>query len=241
MTVRPIYLLSLVVAATFAFAVFHAGQIKSFYIYYQVHAELAPALAQKHLAWGSPVYIRIFKEEKQLEVWMAHNGHYELFDSYPVCVYSGHLGPKISEGDRQAPEGFYTVTKKQMVPGSAFHLSFDLGFPNEYDRTNGRTGTHLMVHGGCISAGCYAITDKEIDKVFSLMEAAFENGQAAIPVHIFPFRLAKDNLAKHNNSRWVQWWTELEPAYDSFEKTEIVPLIMVKDGKYFVSNSSADQ
>jgi murein L,D-transpeptidase YafK len=237
MNVRPIYFFLLLLAATFVYAVFHAGQIKSFYIYRQVRAELTPALEQKHLAWGSPVYIRIFKEEKQLEVWMEDNGQYELFATYPVCDYSGHLGPKLSEGDRQAPEGFYSVTKKQMVPGSAFHLSFDLGFPNEYDRMNGRTGSHLMVHGGCVSAGCYAMTDDVIDKVFSLLAAAFENGQPAVSVHIFPFRLNEENIRKHAGARWVAWWHELKPGYDFFESTHSVPAITVKNGKYFLAEA----
>jgi murein L,D-transpeptidase YafK len=197
--IRPVYLLLLVFSAVFVLAVYKAGLIKAFFITHRVHRDLAPEFSSRHLTWGKPVFIRIFKEEKQLELWLEKDGSYELFATYPVCSYSGKLGPKVAEGDHQAPEGFYTIRPSSMVPGSAFHLSFDIGFPNEYDRAQGRTGSHLMVHGACVSVGCYAMTDSVIENVYTLMQAAFDAGQREVPVHIFPFRLTAENLVKHSS------------------------------------------
>lgn len=231
--VRPIFLVLLALAAIFTIGIYRAGQIKVWFIYNRTKQQLESQLLAKHLAWGSPVFIRIFKQEKQMEVWLANDSHYELFATYPICSYSGHLGPKLSEGDRQAPEGFYEVKSTSMVPGSAFHLSFDIGFPNEFDRSHGRTGSHLMVHGGCVSAGCYAMTDDGIDHVYVLMLAAFHAGQQEIPVHIFPFRLTTDELAKHSDSKWLEWWKQLEPGYDAFESSHTVPKVSIRNGAYY--------
>ena len=106
---------------------------------------------------------------------------FERFATYPICRWSGRLGPKFREGDRQAPEGFYTVDAEQLNPNSRMHRSFNLGFPNAYDQAHGRTGSFLMVHGGCASIGCYAVTDPAVDEIWRMVTAALEQGQARFP------------------------------------------------------------
>lgn len=230
--IRPIFLVLLCAALLCTITIFHLGSIKAFFISAQVRRELALTMAQRGFTWGSPVFIRIFKESKEFQVWMKQGDVYALFDTYPICSYSGKLGPKMAEGDHQAPEGFYVIHPSAMNPNSAFHLSFDLGFPNAYDRSRKATGKDLMVHGSCVSVGCYAMTDAGIDKIYSLMGAAFDAGQAEIYVHIFPFPLTAENLGRHKASPWAAWWKSLEPVYNRFEKTHTVPPIDVRDGKY---------
>jgi len=120
-------------------------------------------------------------------VWIDTGAHYEHLKDYIICASSGYLEPKLKEGDRQAPEGFYKVKKQQLNPHSKYHLSFNLGYPNKYDKAHKRTGTFLMVHGNCVSAGCYAMTDEKIEKIYALVEGALEHGQKYIDVHAFPF------------------------------------------------------
>ena len=137
----------------------------------------------------------------------------------PICLWSGRLGPKLREGDRQAPEGFYAVSHKQLHPGSRHHLAFNLGFPNAYDRAHGRTGSYLMVHGGCSSIGCYAMTDGAVDDIYRIVEAALDGGQDHVPVHVFPFRMTPERLAAMAGEQWIGFWRNLKTGYDLFEKT----------------------
>ena len=138
---------------------------------------------------AAPVLIRIYKEERTLEVWKQdRTGKFALLKSYPICKYSGKLGPKIAQGDYQAPEGFYDITPDQMNPQSSEYLSFNIGFPNAFDRSLGRTGSFLMVHGGCRSVGCYAMTDYGMEEIYGLVYEAFQGGQAKIQLQAFPFR-----------------------------------------------------
>ena len=154
----------------------------------RVKPALVAALSENKLNYGSPVFIRIFKAEKTLEVWLRDKDQYVLFHSYPICTYSGRLGPKTRHGDKQAPEGFYRVGLSQLNPASNYHLAFNLGYPNAYDRANDRTGDFLMVHGNCVSIGCYAMGDAAIEEIYTLMDAALHSGQKNIDVHVFPFR-----------------------------------------------------
>ena len=193
-------------------------------------------LASRRLRLDQPIFIRIFKEDSELEVWKRHDdGRYQHFRTYPICTWSGDLGPKIVEGDKQSPEGFYGVTPQQMNPHSNFHLSFNLGFPNEFDRSHGRTGTALMVHGKCSSAGCYAITDPYVEEVYALAREAFIGGQDSIPVHIFPFRMTPYNLARNASSEHQPFWRMLKDGYDAFESTRQVPTVVVC-GRRYVTN-----
>ena len=163
--------------------------------------QMLAEIESKDMTKEAPILVRIFKEEAELEVWKEdRSGRFALLKSYPICRWSGELGPKIKEGDRQAPEGFYTITPGQMNPKSSFYLSFNLGYPNAFDRAHGRTGAHLMVHGDCSSRGCYSMTDEQIAEIYALGREAFFGGQTAFQVQAYPFRMTPLNMAKHRNS-----------------------------------------
>jgi murein L,D-transpeptidase YafK len=187
----------------------------------------------------APIFIRIFKEESQLEVWkQTRSGTYALLKTYDICKWSGDLGPKKYEGDRQAPEGFYTVTPAQMNPNSNYYLSFNIGYPNAYDRSLGRTGSNLMVHGACSSAGCYSMTDESAGELFALARDAFRGGQKAFQIQAFPFRMTPENLASHRDNPNMDFWRMLKVGYDSFDLTHRPPEVDVCDHKY-VFNAEA--
>lgn len=193
------------------------------------------ALSSVGLTLGSPVFLRIFKEEKQLEAWvLGDGGRYVLFRSYAICTYSGSLGPKTRQGDQQAPEGFYFVPPSRMNPASSFHLSFDLGYPNAFDRSHGRSGDYLMVHGDCVSIGCYAMTDLVIEELWVLMDAAFREGQPFVRAHAFPFAMTTENLAAQASSPHAAFWEQLAEGWRAFESTGVPPNVKVRDGRYVV-------
>ena len=198
------------------------------------HARIDDALATKGLSFGSPIYVRVFKEEAELEVWLQNGSRYELLKTYPICALTDTLGPKEKEGDSQSPEGFYSVTRARMNPASHYHLAFDIGYPNAYDRSLGRTGSQIMVHGKCVSDGCFAMTDEGIDEIYSLADAAFVKGQASIAVHVFPFRMTPENVTRHSTSTWAGFWSDLKAGYDAFEATHVPPDMAFQDGHYFV-------
>jgi murein L,D-transpeptidase YafK len=181
---------------------------------------------------GSPLLIRIFKEESQLELWMQTGDRFELFATYPVCFWSGTLGPKFYEGDQQAPEGFYSIGLSQLVVVGKHARSLDIGFPNAFDRSLGRTGSHILLHGGCRSIGCFAMTDPVMDCIFALAEAALRNGQSNITVQIFPFRMTEANLLRHAATPWVAFWNNLKQVYDAFEATHVPPTLHTCRGAY---------
>jgi murein L,D-transpeptidase YafK len=193
---------------------------------------LEKTLADGGFAPGGEVFIRIFKDERELELWLRRGAAFELFRSYPICNWSGDLGPKLKEGDGQSPEGFYAVGPKQLNPDSAYFRALNLGFPNAFDRAHGRTGSFLMIQGDCLSIGCYAMTDKGIDDIYRLVEAALRNGQREIPVHVFPFRMSGENLAAHAGHRWASFWTNLKQGYDLFEATRVPPAVESCGGVY---------
>jgi len=196
--------------------------------------ETASRLQKLDLTEGTPVLIRIFKEESQLELWMQKGERYVLFATYPICHWSGTLGPKLVEGDKQAPEGFYTVTRRQMHRSGRWPRSLNLGFPNVYDRSMMRTGSYILVHGGCTSVGCFAMTNPVIAEVFGLVQNALKAGQVHVPVHVFPYRMTHANLEKHQNSEWANFWRNLKTGYDSFETTRLPPAVSVCNGKYSI-------
>lgn len=183
---------------------------------------------------GDPVFIRILKEEKTLEVWMKPDGHerYALYETYPICTFSGGLGPKVREGDKQSPEGFYAVGRAQLNYNSQYYLAFNTGFPNAYDKAHGYTGSYLMVHGGCKSIGCYAMTDEKIMEIYGLMQAALDNGQAYVPVHIFPFRMTPMRLDDAAHSPWRGFWRNLYDGYTAFEAEGHPPQVSVCGKEY---------
>jgi murein L,D-transpeptidase YafK len=205
----------------------------------RVTPALQQALASQSLAWGAPLFLRIFKLESEIEVWVEREGRYELFRRLPICAWSGELGPKRRQGDLQSPEGFYRVAPGQMNPASQYHLSFNLGYPNAYDRAHGRTGDFLMVHGRCVSIGCYAIGDAAIEELYTLMSAAFANGQRAVPVHAFPFRFDRDDVAARlRDPQRGAFWSELRAGWDAFEQRRAPPQVDVVGGRYRVTPAS---
>ncbi|MCI5142494.1 MAG: 2-dehydro-3-deoxyphosphooctonate aldolase [Candidatus Electrothrix sp. ATG1] len=166
-------------------------------------------LARKGMRLGQPVFMRIFKLSKQLELWLYSRGKFRLFKTYPICSYSGYVGPKLAEGDWQSPEGFYTVSGAQMNPKSRFHLSFNIGYPNRYDTEKSRTGSAIMVHGNCVSQGCFAMGDNQIEEIYLLAYQAFLQGQEKFSIHIFPFHMTRKNLVKFRHSPWYDFWSNL--------------------------------
>lgn len=203
-----------------------------------VRTQRSPALLQEvkahNFAPNSPIFIRIFKEEAVLELWMKEQNanRYALYKTYPICAFSGALGPKQSEGDGQAPEGFYSFTADKLNPNSTQYLSFNIGYPNTFDRYYGRTGSLIMVHGGCKSEGCFAMSDPEIEEIYLLAENAFIGGQKSIPVHIFPFRMESETLQRRNDNKWIYFWVNLKQGYDLFEKYHIPPDVSLRNGRY---------
>jgi len=195
-------------------------------------ARIDARLAAAGVGVGVPVYIRIFKLEHELEIWVEKDGRFVRFATYPICLWSGRLGPKLKEGDRQAPEGFYTVDAEQLNPNSVMHRSFSLGFPNLYDQAHGRTGSFLMVHGGCASIGCYAVTHPVVDEIWRLVTAALDKGQPRFAVHAFPFRMTESNLRLRKGSKWDGFWADLKTGYDLFEQSHIPPVVSVCKGRY---------
>jgi murein L,D-transpeptidase YafK len=189
-------------------------------------------LAERSMSMGAPILMRVFKRDFELELFMLKDGRYELFATYPICKWSGRLGPKLKTGDHQAPEGFYTVDKSALNPNSRWHRSFNLGFPNAYDRAHGRTGSFLMVHGGCGSVGCYAMTDPVITEIWTLVTRALDGGQKRFQVQVYPFRMTDQNLAAYGSESWAPFWTDLKTGYDHFEKDRLPPAVSVCDKRY---------
>jgi murein L,D-transpeptidase YafK len=198
--------------------------------------ETLDLMQAKGLKASSPILVRIFKKESELEIWKRRDdGRYALLKTYPICRWSGKLGPKLKQGDKQAPEGFYTVNSWQMNPKSSYHLSFNLGYPNKLDKAYRRTGDFLMVHGNCRSAGCYAMTDVLIEEIYAIAREAFAGGQKKFQVQAMPFRMTDDNMKKYAKGRWVGFWTDLKKGYDAFEITNIPPKIDVCERRYLVN------
>jgi len=225
-----------IVVVLFALGEFVAADVPSSSRSREAASRVTPALTEslsaKGLHFGSPIFIRIIKESKELEVWVQAGARFKRFKTYDICTYSVDLGPKLRTGDRQGPEGFYFVTPERMNPSSQFHLSFNLGYPNAYDRAYNRTGSLLMVHGNCVSIGCYAMTDAGIEEIYTLADAALRNGQSFFRVHIFPFHLTTDNLESRCNSKWADFWSNLKEGYDWFEQHDRPPNVEVNDRLY---------
>ncbi len=191
-------------------------------------------LEAKGLTLGSPVFIRIFKETRELELWMLHpaSGTYRHFKTWPVAAMSGQLGPKLTEGDCQVPEGFYHVGRSRMKPDSRYHLAFNIGYPNSYDRAHQRTGSFIMVHGSRFSAGCAAMTDPGIEEIYTVSSSALAKGQPYFRVHVFPFRMTADCLASTAASPWHSFWSNLKEGYDRFETQGTPPDVFVREKRY---------
>lgn len=236
------------------------------------HLPLKAALAQAGLTLGSPIYLRVFKSNGKegifstlasvprggtevwipnlkrawVELWMqGQDRHYQLFKHYPVCTYTGDLGPKRTEADKQTPEGFYAIESRGMNPHSAYYRSMDIGYPNAYDRMQGATGSHIKIHGMCISGGCFTMGEphsedhRQIEELYTVVRAAHANGQAQVPVHIFPFPMTADNMALYAHAPWIRFWSQLKPAYDLFARDRVPPEVQVINGEYVILPGSS--
>src|ERR1700760_1162075 len=198
-----------------------------------VSPKLVAAMVEKDMDLQSPILVRLFKQEAELEVWKQdRSGRFALLKTYPICRWSRDLGPKTREGDRQAPEGFYSISPAQMNPTSAYYLSFNTGYPNAYDKALGRTGSQLMVHGDCSSRGCYAMTDEQIAEIYSLGRESFFGGQRAFQLQAYPFKFTPVNMAKHRNNPNMPFWKMIKEGWDHFEVTRQEPKVDFCEKKY---------
>ena len=196
-------------------------------------SQMLADIEQKNMSKESPILVRLYKEESELEVWKEdRDGSFQLLKTYPICRWSGELGPKIKQGDRQAPEGFYTITPGLMNPNSSYYLAINIGFPNKYDQANGRTGQFLMIHGDCSSAGCYAMTDEQIAEIYALARESLFGGQRNFQIQAYPFRMTPLNMAKHRNSPHMAFWKMLKQGNDHFEVSRREPKVEVCDKHY---------
>jgi murein L,D-transpeptidase YafK len=199
----------------------------------ELSPEMVTLLQQKNMPKDSPILIRIFKEESELEVWKQDtSARYELVKVYPICRWSGDIGPKVKEGDRQAPEGFYPISPGLMNPNSSYYLAINTGFPNAFDKANNYSGAFLMIHGDCSSRGCYAMTDEQIGEIYSLARESFLGGQKAFQVQAYPFRMTAANLARHRNNPNMAFWKMIKVGSDHFEVSHLEPRVDVCDKHY---------
>ena len=168
--------------------------------------------------FGKPVFIRIIKEDWELELWIREaDNSWRIIKTYEIEAMSGKLGPKTAEGDKQAPEGFYRVYKSSLNPRSAYHLSFNIGYPNSYDRRLGRTGSFIMIHGGDDSIGCFAMTDPVIEEIYTMVNEAFNAGTKCIPVQVYPFRMTSERMQAEQESEHIDFWNHLLPGWQYTE------------------------
>jgi murein L,D-transpeptidase YafK len=207
---------------------------------YELSGRIVSNMQAANMPKTSPIMIRIFKEEGALEIWKADaTNRFAKLREYKICAWSGKLGPKVKEGDRQAPEGFYPISPGQMNPNSSYYLAINTGFPNRYDAANGRHGTNLMIHGACSSSGCYSMTDEQMQEIFALARDAYKGGQKTIQLQALPFRMTAENMARHKNSPHIEFWKMLKEGYDQFEITKRPPEVNICEKKY-VFNQQTD-
>jgi murein L,D-transpeptidase YafK len=193
---------------------------------------LLQRLTESGLQEGAPILIRIFKREFELELWMKRDGVFQRFTTYPICRWSGGLGPKLKQGDGQAPEGFYSVDVGALNPNSAWYRSFNLGYPNAFDAAQGRTGSLIMVHGGCASVGCFAMTNPQIAEIWQLVTAALQGGQKRFQVQVYPFRMTDERLQGYAGHPNLPFWQMLKRGNDLFEASHLPPRVNVCKGAY---------
>jgi murein L,D-transpeptidase YafK len=203
-------------------------------------SSLEQRLAAAGIDGGAPLFLRIFKAESELEVWARKGGTFTLFATYPICHWSGSLGPKLVDGDKQNPEGFYEINRRRLHRSARWPQALNLGFPNALDRFHKRTGSHILIHGGCSSIGCFAMTNAVVEEIFGLVERAIKKGQDRVHVHVFPFRMTEENLARYAESEWAPFWRNLKDGYDAFERTRLPPKIGVCQNRYVVREMLGD-
>ncbi len=199
----------------------------------QIPGKMLAEMSKKGMRAESPVLVRIFKQESELEVWKIDKaGKYALLKTYPMCRWSGKLGPKTRNGDRQAPEGFYHVSAGMLNPNSQYYVSFNLGYPNRLESALGYTGEALMVHGACSSSGCYALTDQGVGEIYAIVSKALSSGQDRFQVQAYPYRMTAENMALHKDDENLPFWRTLKEGYDAFELTKQQPKVSVCGRRY---------
>jgi len=197
-----------------------------------VWPRLQTELKRKGFNFNSPVYIRLFKDVSELEIWIKSGAQYRLFKTYEICTYTGGLGTKTRTGDQKSPEGFYIIKPTQLNPMSTYHLAINVGYPNKLERLKGYTGDEIMIHGYCASLGCYAMTDQRIEEIYTLVYKAFEAGQQKIDIDIFPFRMDNEHMKTYPASPFIAFWKTMKPGYDLFEKYHVPPIAIIKGKDY---------
>jgi murein L,D-transpeptidase YafK len=202
-----------------------------------VWPKLQKYLLEKRFKHAHPLFIRIFKAESIFEIWIKDDHAFRLFKQYPVCFYSGGLGTKTNDGDGKSPEGFYTIKPDRLCPSSNYHLAINIGYPNKFEKSKGYTGNAIMIHGHCASVGCYAMTDPEIDEIYTMVYKAFESGQKSIDLHIFPFRMDAAHMQLFKKSSCISFWQNIKKGYDIFEETHKPPLVSHNRATYLFSPS----
>ena len=201
--------------------------------------QMVALMQEKGVSQTAPVLIRTYKKEAEFEIWKQKpDGRYIHFKTFPMCRWSGQLGPKLAEGDRQVPEGFYRITPGQMNPVSHYYLSFNVGYPNAYDRAHGASGSSVMVHGACSSAGCFSMTDEQIDQIYAVAREAFAGGQQAIQMQSYPFKMNAENLARYRSDPNIAFWKNLKEGADNFEVSKQDVSVGVC-GRHYVFNTTA--
>lgn len=209
--------------------------------YVAISPQVQSLMAEKGMNARSPILIRAYKKESELEVWKQNaSGEYALLKTFPMCRWSDQLGPKKTEGDRQVPEGFYGITQQQLNPYSNFYLSFNVGYPNAYDRAHGRNGSLIMVHGACSSRGCFSMTDEQISDIYALAREAFGGGQKVIQMQSLPFRMTAENLARYRADENMPFWKNLKEGADHFEVTKREPQVAVCARRYVFNAQPAE-
>lgn len=194
----------------------------------KLSSKMMAQMSAKSMRPESPVLVRIFKQESELEVWkIDKTGNYALLKTYPMCRWSGKLGPKTKTGDRQAPEGFYHVSAGMLNPNSQYYVSFNLGYPNRLESALGYTGEALMVHGACSSSGCYAMTDQQVGEIYAVVARALQGGQDRFQVQAYPFRMSARNMVADRDDPNMPFWKTLKEGYDYFEVTRRQPKVSV--------------
>lgn len=222
-------------AQTFKATQQKAARVKS--AYSEKWEDLKSDLKKKGIKENFELFMRVFKEDKVVEVWLKSTGEkeFKLFKTYAICASSGELGPKRKQGDGQVPEGFYSIAV--FNPYSSYHLSLGLNYPNASDRIigTGNLGGDIMIHGSCVTIGCMPLTDTYIKEVYILCVEARNNGQQTIPVHVFPTKMNEKGMAflSETNSKHLDFWKNLQIGYNYFEQKKQLPKVSVdKTGKY---------
>ena len=200
----------------------------------RIEADLRKKLAAKGLTYGTPVHLMAFKESKELEIWLEEDGGHKFrhFATLPICAFSGDLGPKLREGDRQTPEGFYNLRHEFLHPSSAYHLAIDIGFPNSLDRSLGRTGSLIELHGACQSIGCYAMGNSGIEEIYLLVEQSFMRGVRRATFAAYPFRPTPERLAAERDHIWFEFWENIAGSYTKFMDLRRPPHFIPLRGRY---------